>query len=200
MKIPVLGDAVPKRGNRFSQAIGKMIFRAMGWHIEGEVPNLPKFVAIGAPHTTNWDFVVGMAALLTLGIHVHWLGKDSIFKWPVKYLWHWLGGEPVDRVNPHGVVEQTIDMFNGHERFVLALSPEGTRKTIPKWRMGFYHIAKGAKVPLLLVAFDFEHNSLNLGPLFFPTGNLAADMKTILAHYANVKGKYPKQLPIEQKV
>jgi 1-acyl-sn-glycerol-3-phosphate acyltransferase len=195
MNIPVLGDAVPQRGNRLSQAVGKAILSVMGWSIEGQLPNLPKFVVIGAPHTTNWDFVVGMATMLALRIQVHWLGKEAIFKWPVKHLWNWLGGKPVDRFNPHGVVEQTIDMFNNRQRFVLALSPEGTRRVVQKWRMGFYHIAQGAAVPILLVAFDFEHKALQLGPLFYPTGVAEADMKNILAYYAKIKGKYPKPLP-----
>ncbi len=195
MTIPVRGDAVPKRGNYFSQAVGKMIFSVMGWRIDGELPNVPKFVAIGAPHTTNWDFVMGMASLLAMGIHVHWLGKDSIFKWPATYLWQWLGGMPIDRSSPHGVVEQTVELFRSHERLIIALSPEGTRKTVEKWRMGFYYIAHGAHVPILLVCFDYEHKRLVLGPLFVPTGDAAADLRKILEYYTPVKGKYPKRLP-----
>lgn len=195
LTIPRLGDRVPARGNAFSRAIGKLLLRSMRFSIKGEVPNVEKFVAIGAPHTSNWDFVVGMAALLALGVRVNWFGKDSIFKWPVKYVWYWLGGQPVDRFQKSGVVEQVVEKIKGQSKFILGLSPEGTRKVIQKWRTGFYHIAVGAGAPILPVFFDFKNRCLRLSQLFYPTGELNRDMRALLAIFRTVQGKYPKALP-----
>lgn len=171
--------------------LGKTILRLMGWRLEGEIPNIPKFLAIAAPHTTNWDFVLGMSALMAMSIRVHWLGKDSIFKWPAKYVWQWLGGRPVDRSTAHGVVEQIVQMFE-EPQFILGLSPEGTRKNMPKWRSGFYHIATGANVPILMTYFDFDHKVLGMGPLFFPTGDMDKDIESMQNYYKQFTGKYRK--------
>lgn len=192
MKIPKLGSDIPTFGNSLSRKIGYMILRSMRWRIEGEIPNLKKMVIIGAPHTTNWDFVIGMSALMALGVRVHWIGKDTIFKWPVKYVWHWLGGEPVDRFHAHGVVEQIIQKFSAHDQFILGLSPEGTRRDIPKWRSGFYHVSVGAGVPILLVAFDFPSKTLRIGELFYPTSNPDSDMLQLTGYFKNFRGKFVK--------
>lgn len=192
MKLPFLGDQIPKRGNKLSELLGKLILRILGWRIEGEIPNIPKFVAIAAPHTTNWDFVLGMSALMAMSIRVHWIGKDSIFKWPVKYVWQWLGGKPVDRFNPHGVVQQIVDIFNANDHFILGLSPEGTRKNLDKWRSGFYHIATGAGVPILMASFDFKNKVLGIGSLFHPTGDIHKDIDTMQNYYKSFTGKFRK--------
>ncbi|KAB2878176.1 glycerol acyltransferase [bacterium] len=192
MNIPILGDKVPKRGNKLSELLGKTILRVMGWRMEGEIPNLPKFLAIAAPHTTNWDFILGMSALMAMNIRVHWLGKNTIFTWPVRYVWQWLGGRPVDRSKAHGVVEQIVQMFKDGPQFILGLSPEGTRKDMPKWRSGFYHIATGASVPILMAYFDFERKVLGIGPLFYPTGDMDKDIESMQNYYKPFTGKYRK--------
>ena len=192
MKVPFLGDKVPRRGNKFFEILGKLILRSMGWRLDGEIPNIPKFVAIAAPHTTNWDFVLGMSALMAMSIRVHWFGKDAIFTWPAKYVWHWLGGKPVDRSNPHGVVQQIVDVFNANDQFILGLSPEGTRKDMVKWRSGFYHIATGAGVPILMTSFDFPNKTLKIGPLFHPTGDIDKDIDAMQNYYKPFNGKFRK--------
>ncbi len=192
MRVPFLGNKVPRRGNKLSEFLGKTILRLMGWRIEGEIPNLPKFVAIAAPHTTNWDFVLGMSSLMAMSIRVHWIGKDAIFTWPAKYVWYWLGGKPVDRSNPHGVVQQIVDIFHANEQFILGLSPEGTRKNLPNWRSGFYHIAQGAGVPILLAYFDFENKRVGIGPLFYLTGDIDKDVAEMKNYYKQFTGKYRK--------
>ncbi|MCB0832366.1 MAG: lysophospholipid acyltransferase family protein [Bacteroidetes bacterium] len=195
MYIPALGPNVPTWGNPVSKILGKWILQSMGWRFQGEIPNIRKFVAIGVPHTSNWDFVIGMAALMALGIRVHWLGKASIFKWPVNKIWRWLGGRPVDRFSAHGVVDQVAEQFTTHEKFLLGLSPEGTRKTVEKWRSGFYHIAHKADVPIFLVAFDFKFKALTFLGLVHPTGNQTEDLRKIIDAYRPIQGKYPKDLP-----
>lgn len=192
MYVPDLQPNNPCFGNAVSRAIGRLILSSMGWRFEGRLPDLKKFVAIGAPHTSNWDFVIGMSALMALGIRVNWIGKDSIFKWPVKYIWQWLGGKPVDRFHPHGVVQQTVDLIKSHEHFVLGLSPEGTRKDMTQWRTGFYHMAHGAEVPLLFVYFDYKNKALGFGPLFFTTGELEKDLPQMLKYYKAFSGKFRK--------
>jgi 1-acyl-sn-glycerol-3-phosphate acyltransferase len=192
MKVPFLGDKVPRRGNKLTELLGKAILGTMGWRIEGEIPNIPKFVAIAAPHTTNWDFILGMSSLMALNIRVHWIGKDAIFTWPAKYVWNWLGGKPVDRANPHGVVQQIVDMFNKSDQFLLGLSPEGTRKNKPSWRSGFYHIAQGAGVPILMAYFDFKNKKVGIGPLFHPTGDIDKDIAEMQNYYKQFTGKYRK--------
>ncbi|MDX1547110.1 MAG: lysophospholipid acyltransferase family protein [Rhodothermales bacterium] len=190
--LPPLGDAVPQRGNAFSRWFGRTLLRLLGWRVVGEVPNIPKCVVIGAPHTSNWDFVVAMGAKLGMGIDVRFLGKDTLFRPPLGWLMRRLGGTPVDRSVPRGAVAQAVAQFEQHERFYLGLSPEGTRKRVEQWRTGFYHIAHAAGVPILPFYFDFPSRTFGLGPLVHPTGDLGADVARLRAFYAPFTGKNPE--------
>lgn len=192
MRVPVLGSQLPRRGNRFSKALGRTMLRLFGWSIQGEAPDLPKFVAIAAPHTSNWDFYFGIAAVFAMGIRVSWLGKHTLFRPPFGAFFRWLGGIPADRAASHGLVEQTIHALNAHERMIVAMAPEGTRKRVEKWRTGFYRIAQGARLPILLAYFDYAQRAVGLGPLFHPTGDLDADLEKILEFYSTIVGKRPK--------
>ena len=151
MALPELGDAIPQRGNRFSRWFWSAVFRMAGWDVEGEIPNLSKFVIIGAPHTSNWDFPVAMALVLAIGLDAHWIGKHTLFRWPFGGLMRRLGGVPVVRSERRGEVDQIVEQFKDHERMVFGLSPEGTRRRVERWKTGFYHIALGAGVPILPV-------------------------------------------------
>ncbi len=164
----------------------------MGWRFEGAPPNLPKLIVIVAPHTSNWDFVVAMAAALALDLRVHWLGKHTIFRRPFGAILRRLGGIPVDRSARQGVVAQVVEAFRAHDRFVLGLSPEGTRKKVARWRTGFYNIARAANVPILAVALDFERKRIVIGPLFKATGDLEGDVEKMRAFFAPIKGKRPE--------
>ncbi|HEY5596289.1 MAG TPA: lysophospholipid acyltransferase family protein [Candidatus Bipolaricaulota bacterium] len=192
MRVPVLGSQLPRRGNRFSKALGRTMLRLFGWSIQGEAPDLPKFVAIAAPHTSNWDFYFGIAAVFAMGIRVSWLGKHTLFRPPFGPFFCWLGGIPADRAASHGLVEQTIHALNGHERMIVAMAPEGTRKRVETWRTGFYRIAQGARLPILLAYFDYAQRAVGLGPMFHPTGDLDADLQKILEFYSPIVGKRPK--------
>ena len=193
MSFPVLGQALPKRGNRFSRGLGKGILALMGWTFKGTLPNLPKCVVIAAPHTSNWDFVLGIAVVLALGLDAHWIGKDTIFRPPLGILMRFLGGMPVDRRTRQGVVTQMIDAFERREQFVLGMAPEGTRKRVDRWRTGFYHMACGARVPIVLGYFDYAHKVVGIGHHMMPTGDLEADMSQIRAFYADIVPKKPDQ-------
>jgi 1-acyl-sn-glycerol-3-phosphate acyltransferase len=151
---PVLGDQIPLRGNAVTRALGHAALRLLGWRVEGEVPNLPKFVVAVAPHTSNWDFVVGVAAMFALDLRIAFLGKHTLFRWPFGRLMRWMGGIPVDRASPHGVVNQSIDAFMRVERRILAIAPVGTRRLVAHFMSGFLLFARGANVPVVLASLD----------------------------------------------
>ena len=151
----------------------------MGWRIEGDIPDVPKMVFVVAPHSSNWDFIVGVAAKLALRLRVKYLGKDALFRFPLGILMRYLGGIPVDRSTANDVVTSVVDQFARRKHMILAIAPEGTRKPVERWRTGFYHIARGAGVPILPVGLDWGSRTVRLGTLFFPTGNLDADLPAL---------------------
>lgn len=186
-----MSEAAPRRGNKVTRWLGRASLAVFGWQIIGFVPNLPKFVAIGAPHTSNWDFPLGMAVFIALGLRVSWMGKDSFVNGPGKRIWHWMGGVPINRKAAHGVVDQMIEAFNNRDKFVLGITPEGTRSKVDEWKTGFYHIARGAGVPIFPVEVDFKLKRVKLHPIFEPTGQLEADLKFLKSLYANAHAKRP---------
>jgi len=149
-------------------------------------------VLIVAPHTSNWDFFVGVGALFGLGLKLSFLGKDSIFVPPAGSILRWLGGMPVDRSVSHDRVAEMVDAFNRHDRLVFGLTPEGTRRRVEEWKTGFYHVAVGAKVPIVPVAFDYGKKALIIGDTFHPTGNASADIAKLRAFFADVTPKNPE--------
>jgi 1-acyl-sn-glycerol-3-phosphate acyltransferase len=168
----------------------------MGWRISGSLPNQSKFVVIAAPHTSNWDFVVGLAAAMALDVDAHWIGKHTIFRWPFGPLMRHLGGIPVNRSATSGLVEQIVERFANSEGFVLGLAPEGTRKHVSRWKSGFYHIAAGAGVPIVCGYFDFEAKEVGIGPVIDPSGDYEADLDMIVRFYAPIRGKRSKGRPM----
>ena len=160
----------------------------MGWRITGEMPNLPKLVVIVAPHTSNWDFVVGIAAKLALGLRVGFLGKDSLFVGPLGWVMRALGGRPVDRSSSHDVVKEMIREFALADRLVLGLAPEGTRKRVERWRTGFYHIAHGAAVPIVPVALNFGARAVQIREPFVTTGDVERDVAALQQVFVGVQG------------
>lgn len=197
--IPPVPPALPRRGNALSHWLCRRMLGAIGWRIDGAAPNVPKLVAIVAPHTSAWDFPVGVVGMFAFGVRVTFLAKDALFRWPLGPMIRWLGGIPVDRENPSGLVERTIAEFNRRNRMVLALAPEGTRKKVVRWRTGFYHMAVGARVPIVPIAFDWPTRTIRLGPPIVPTGRLQDDMQTIAAFYAGVRGKRPELATLPSK-
>jgi 1-acyl-sn-glycerol-3-phosphate acyltransferase len=192
MKLPALGEKVPRRGNSATRFLGRLVLRRLGWRIEGDVPDVPRCVAIVAPHTSNWDFVIGIAALLALGLRGRWLGKHSVFRPPLRRLLRWAGGIPVDRGNPEGVAEQAVASLREVDPFFLALAPEGTRKRVERWKTGFYRIAHGAGVPIWPVSLDYRSRVFRLHPLFSPTGDFEADVARLRQLYTAVMARHPE--------
>lgn len=179
MDIPILKDLL--------RGLSVVFLKIVGWRCEGRPPDLEKYVMIGAPHTSNWDFLIGLTILFSLRLRFYWLGKHTIFRQPFRTLSLLLGGIPVNRSQSENVVEQTIRIFKENDRMVLVLSPEGTRKRIAHWKTGFYFIAHGAGVPIVPAYVDYQRRAAGFGPMFYPTGDIEADMKTISAFY-DVKG------------
>lgn len=183
------GNYLPR--NAVAEALGHAVFRLMGWRIEGQLPPFDKFVVIGAHHTSNWDFVLFIAAKFILRLNARWFGKHSIFRWPFGALMRYWGGIPIRRHLKLNTVEQAIEAFAENRQFILVLSPEGTRRKVERWKSGFYHIACGAGVPIVPAALDFQHRRIVIGAPFQPTGNEEADLRQLLAFYRPYVPKNP---------
>lgn len=186
--IAPLGDRIPRRGGWLTRAIGRGVLALLGWRVTGAFPNEPRMVLIGAPHTSNWDFVVGLAAAFSIRLGFSWVGKHVLFRPPFGWFFRWLGGIPVDRRASHGFVQQMVRAFEQRPQFLLAMAPEGTRKAVERFKTGFYHIAVGAEVPIVLVTIDNARKAVHVGPHVTPTGDLTADMDRVLALYAERLG------------
>jgi 1-acyl-sn-glycerol-3-phosphate acyltransferase len=184
-------EAVPQRGNRFTRFLGQLYTALISWRYAGEIPDLPKFVLILAPHTSNVDFAVGLAPLFALGLRLSFMAKSSLFWEPFGTYLRWLGGTPIKRKASGGYVDQAINQFQQHDQFVLLITPEGTRTKVDRWRTGFYHIAHGAGVPLLPVTFDYGFREFRFGKPLMPTGDMEADIKTLQAFFHAGQARKP---------
>ncbi|MBK7409594.1 MAG: 1-acyl-sn-glycerol-3-phosphate acyltransferase [Saprospirales bacterium] len=175
-------------------AICRFILRIFGWKIEGWDPNLlDKYVTIVIPHTSNWDFPLGLLVRQAMNApHLKFIGKNSLFRPPFGALFRWLGGYPVDRTQRTNFVDSIVDLYNKNDRFVVVLSPEGTRKKVDHLRTGFYYIAQGAGVPIVMVKFDWQHKRVTWNEPYYPVGNWETDLLVIENYYRGVQGKIPE--------
>lgn len=183
MYLPEAGPAVPRRGNAFSQKFGMWMLRVLGWKLEGEFPNVPKAVMVAAPHTSNWDGAITLGVVLAMRLSMHWMGKDSMFRWPFRRLLLWMGGIPVDRSSGRGLVQTTVDKFAQNAQYLVLISPEGTRSATREWKTGFYKIAQAANVPILLAYIDFSRKIVGFGPLQQASGDMDGDIQNIRNFY-----------------
>jgi len=166
--------------------------RIGGWRFAGERPEFPKFVAIGAPHTSNWDFIVFLSVMSHFRIPARVIGKHSLVRWPFGGLMRRLGIIPLRRDSGHGMVEQMIEEFESAESMAVTIAPEATRKANAYWRTGFYHIAMAAEVPIVLAYIDAENKMAGIGPTIHPTGDIEADIAKIREFYAPLRGFRPE--------
>ncbi len=166
----------------------------LGWKIVGGYPkDLKKFIIMGAPHTTNMDFVLGALMKFSLELPINFIGKKSLFKPPYGFIFKALGGIPVDRSKSDNMVQAIIDVFNEREEFILAISPEGTRQKTDKWKTGFYYIAKGANIPIVMNTFDFGNKEYIISKPYYLTGNKEKDFNFFYNYYKDIKGKFPEK-------
>lgn len=183
---------VPTQGNRFTRGLGRTLMRMLGWKLGGELPNVKKCVFIGAPHTSNWDFIVSMISILALGLRASYLMKKEAFFWPLAGFFKALGGVPTDRKAAGGVVANIAEQYRTHDKMWVVLTPEGTRSKVDKWKSGFIQIANQAKVPVVCVAFDYPSKTVHIGKMFHPSGDDEKDMQDIRAYYENsFTGRHP---------
>jgi len=147
---------------------------------------------IGLPHTSNWDFPIAMAALIILRLKTNYLAKKELFKFPLGIIMRAFGGIPVNRSKHSGMVEAMVDEFSQHDELILLIPPEGTRSHVKEWKTGFYRVATGANVPIVLAYLDYPTKTAGLKAVFYPTGNYAHDVEEIKKHYKGIKGKYPE--------
>ncbi len=168
-----------------------IILNFSGWKTKGKLPDDPKFVLIAAPHTSNWDLPFMLFIAFALRAKIYWMGKDAIFRRPFGPFFRWLGGIPIDRSKKNNVVAQSLEQFHLNQTLILAVPPAGTRKRVMYWKTGFYHIAHGAKVPVVCAFLDYRKKIGGIGPVIRPTGNIEADMIKIRYFYKDISGKYP---------
>jgi 1-acyl-sn-glycerol-3-phosphate acyltransferase len=173
--------------------LANMILRLFGWRAVGSLADHPKCVIVVAPHTSNWDFPILMLVKIALRLKVAWMGKHTLFRPPFGWIMRWLGGIPIDRSARNNVVEQAVEAFRTHDRMMLAIPPEGTRKRAPYWKSGFYHIAIGAQVPIAFGFADYRRKVGGIGGVIMPSGNVDADMAQIREFYSAIIGKQPDQ-------
>jgi 1-acyl-sn-glycerol-3-phosphate acyltransferase len=168
------------------------IFTTLGWKIQGELPDVPKMVIIGAPHTSNLDFFLFLAALYHFRIKVRFLGKASLFRWPFGFMFRKLGGIAVDRSQSEGLVGQVKAAFDASDEMILVIAPEGTRRPADSWKSGFLEIAEGADVPVVFAGVDGAHKLLAISPPHEVGEDREAFMDEVRGFYANKPGIDPK--------
>ncbi|MDR3482219.1 MAG: 1-acyl-sn-glycerol-3-phosphate acyltransferase [Burkholderiaceae bacterium] len=181
--------------NKILTALAKRILKLKGWKIEGSLPSSGfKSVLIAAPHTSNWDLPYTLMVAFALKLNVYWMGKEQIFRPPLRGLMRWLGGIPVCRDKSTNLVASAAAAIKAASGpLQLVISPEGTRSKSRDWKTGFYYIALGAQVPIVLAYLDYEKKIGGLGPVFDPTGDIAADIAAIKAFYSQFKGRNATQ-------
>jgi len=173
--------------------VAKFLLYIVGWEVEGKLPDLPKFILIGAPHTSNWDFILFLVVIFNLRANVRFMGKAQLFHGPFGWFFYWCGGVPVDRAKPQGLVEQMVQACNKSEKFILTIAPEGTRQKVGEWKMGFYHIAKATGIPVVIAVVDGVRKIVRIGQIYDLTDNAEVDIKAIKGFFANIRGVNSKR-------
>lgn len=173
--------------------LARLLLRIGRWKIEGTLPALPQYIVIGGPHTSNWDFVYGIALRTVLAEEIHYLAKAELFRPPFGWLFRLLGGYPVNRSKSGNLVDAVAAIFKDEKVFRIALAPEGTRSAVKKLKTGFYYIARKAQIPIVMIGFDYQNRVLRVHAPLFTTGDLENDMAHIRSLYQLSVGKHPEK-------
>lgn len=192
MSAPVFPTAPPQMPQFAPSGAGALcrwLFARYGWRIVGEFPDVPKLVAIAAPHSSNWDVIWGLLVKIGMRLNIRFIGKREAFFWPLGPILRGFGGIAIDRRHAQNVVTDMAAMFAQNEKLWLAVAPEGTRKKVKEWKSGFWRIARAANVPILPVYFHYPEKTIGLGPLMYPSDDLDADMAKIREFYKPWMGK-----------
>ncbi|MBK8253698.1 MAG: lysophospholipid acyltransferase family protein [Polyangiaceae bacterium] len=189
-----MSNGPPTLRRKIRRFIGQSWLRAFGWKVDGGPPDVKKAVVVAAPHTSNWDFPFTVAVAYAMDLEISWLGKHTLFQGIHGPFFKWMGGIAVDRRSRNNLVDQVVEILNSHDDLLLIVPPEGTRSVTSRWKTGFYYIAVGAKVPVILGFLDFEKKAGGLGHVFWPTGNIESDWEQIREFYRDIKGKHPERM------
>ncbi len=181
--------------------LAKIILRIWGWKIYGCIPpNVNKCIIVAAPHTSNYDFIIGRLAYFSIGIKAHFLIKKQIFKFPFSGIFKAMGGIPVDRGKRNNMIDQIAGMFDKHESLYVVITPEGTRKLVRKWKKGFYFIAQKANIPIALGYIDYAKKEGGIGPVIIPTGDYNKDLITIQDFYRDKTARHPEKFNLSREI
>lgn len=191
------GDALPKQWPVWLSRFSAWVLRTRGWQAEGELADRNKLIISIAPHTSNWDFFVGLLVLFTLRLKISFFGKHSLFVPPIGSFLRFIGGIPVERSKAHGMVGAIAAKIRQANKMILVLAPEGTRKPVFPWKSGFMQIARAAQVPVQLVAFDYRKKTIVFGPVLEHIDNVEHQMQAAYAFYARARGKFPEKCLIK---
>ncbi len=173
--------------------LGKVVLKIWGFRVTGVIPrHLNKKIFAVVPHTSNWDFILGIATRLAHKFEVQYVAKSSLFKWPYGWFFKALGGIPVNRKKSTNFVDSVVEEIGRREKVSIAIAPEGTRKKVKKLKSGFYYIAKLSGIPIVLVKFDYQNKEVHFGEPFYPSDNEKEDLDYIYKYFEGVLGKIPK--------
>jgi len=190
-------DQVPEhlRGGwgGFFQWLGKAVLSSIGWRVTGNIPNEERLLIIAAPHTSNWDFILGISALFALNVNIKWLGKNSLFIPGIAWFFKWLGGIPVNRENPNLLIDYVVKTVEKEKGLIIGIAPEGSRKKVDRWKSGFLRIAKQTDAKILFLSIDAPSKKLKIGEIFEPSGDNEKDIKFVMNYFKQYKGINPDQ-------
>jgi 1-acyl-sn-glycerol-3-phosphate acyltransferase len=185
---------------KMKQRLAKSVLALFGWKVIIKFPpETKKFVVMMAPHTSNWDFVIGWLGYVSIGVYSRYLVKKEAFFFPLGEILTAMGGIPVDRKASTNIVQQVSEMFNKADKLVITITPEGTRSLSPNWKRGFYHIAVHAQVPIAFGFLDYKKKTGGIGGFLIPSGDYDADLKIIEAFYADISAKFPEKFNLSFK-
>ncbi|MCO4800016.1 MAG: 1-acyl-sn-glycerol-3-phosphate acyltransferase [Colwelliaceae bacterium] len=189
--LPIIPTCIPQTQYRFLRFLAEKSLALTGWNITGRFPQKSKFILAVAPHTSNWDFIISMLVMLALNLKVTFMGKSSIFVWPVKGLLIKLGGVAIERNHPNGIVGQMVSLFNDRHCMVLGLSPEGTRSKTKEWKTGFLIIASKANVPIVPISLDFKKKEVKINNEYYVGNDIDQALIEVKGVFADVCAKNP---------
>ena len=194
MNWPLLGDAVPQRKHPIRTLIGRVVFKLIGWKLEGNLPNRSKLVLVALPHSSNFDFILALSVIWGWGLKLNYMGKHTLFKFPHGFFFRAVGGIPVDRRSPQGLIEKMTSEFNSRSSLMLGLAPEGTRNSDGTLKAGFARIAIAANVPVVPVIVNYKTKTLTLGTVITDLSSVESIIVAVKAQGQSGHRRAPAKL------
>ena len=194
MNWPLLGDAVPQRKHPIRTLIGRVVFKLIGWKLEGNLPNRSKLVLVALPHSSNFDFILALSVIWGWGLKLNYMGKHTLFKFPHGFFFRAVGGIPVDRRSPQGLIEKMTSEFNARSSLMLGLAPEGTRNSDGTLKAGFARIAIAANVPVVPVIVNYKTKTLTLGTVITDLSSVESIIAAVKAQGQSGRRRAPAKL------